>query len=242
MVAFGYAKAVAMILAESREAAIVSPALVGYPSDLVRARSRVARVAIEGGFTHVLWLDGDTIPRPGMVGRMLDLGFDWIGAPYPRKQIYWDRVRPTIEEEPEYLAYNYAYHFTSGQNDGRKEVQVVDGCLPVERLSIGCTMTSVRALKAIWDHFEADDGFTDVVEGKHLHCVAIFGLLMTAPAGAKYRFLLSEDYSVCERYNVMRASRPDLNFAPIQMLASHPADHVGWHRYHGDARGLVYAR
>jgi hypothetical protein len=245
MVAFGYAKAVAMLLSENKDAALLSPGLMGYPSDLVRARSRAARVAIEGGFTHVLWLDADTIPKRGTIGRMLELGYDWIGCPYPRKRIHWDRVRPMPHEEPEYLAYDYAYHFTNGPDESRQAVEVREGCVPVERLSIGCTLTSTRALKAVWDHFEEDDWFTDVVEGKHIHCVAIFGLLMSNVAPVQdrsFRALFSEDYSACERYNVMREARPDLGFEPIQMMVSHPADHVGWHRFHGDARGLVYAR
>jgi hypothetical protein len=239
--AYAHAKAVGQLLAECQDAAIVSPWLLGYPSDLVRARSRVVRMAIDWDATHVLWLDSDVVPKAGSLGTMLASGFDWIGCPYPRKRVHWERVGGVDDSEAN--AYSYAYHRTTGPEG--PVVQCVNGCIAVERLSIGCTLTSVRALRAMWAHFADEDRFTDVVDGEHFDCVALFGLLFSATyqvRGKPFRALFSEDYSACERYNVVREAHPELGFAPIQLLATHVADHVGSHLFRGDARGLIYAR
>lgn len=245
--AFGYARALAQILsARDTEVQMMPPAALGYPADLVRARSRVVNYAHEVDATHVLWLDDDNVIKPGALASMLASGHDIIGCPYPRKQLHWKRVgRASAFEEPEWHAYNYAYHFAPGDG-GQKNVTVTDGCIPVERMGMGCMLTTVRALDAIVDHFREADWFTDVsVEGKSTPCVAIFGLLMSMiyeVDGRPFRALYSEDYSFCERYNVMRDNRPDLGFGPIQMLVSHPADHVGGHLFRGSAEGIAYGR
>ena len=246
MCALGYAQAVGAILAEHRDAAATKPGLYGYPADLVRARTRAVLSARRFKATHVLWLDSDNVPKPNALEAMLATGYDWVGCPYPRKKVYWDRVgQVSPEEQSEWHAYDYAYHHTSGEGSGVKQIEVVNGCVPVERLSIGCTLTSMRALDAIWEHFKEIDWFTDVVEGVHFDCVAIFNLLFGATQtsrGKPFRPLFSEDYSVCERYNVVREAYPERGFAPIQMLVTHPADHVGSHLFRGSAEGLVYAR
>jgi hypothetical protein len=246
LAATGYQFAVASILAEHRDAALIDPRRLCYPADIVRARCRAVSTArLRGDVTHILWLDTDVVPKPGFLGAMLATGYDWIGCPYPRKRIHWDRVRPEPHEEAEWHAYDYAYHFSSGDASSAARVECVNGCIPVERLSIGCTLTSMRALNAVWDYFADADWFTDVVDGRHTNVVSIFGLLMSNTGlvrGERFRALFSEDYSVCERYNVVREACPSLGFAPIQMLVTHPADHVGGHLYRASAEGLVYAR
>jgi hypothetical protein len=239
--AIGYQLAVARILAEHRDAALLSPMLGCHPSDLVRARSLAAQTAIDTDRTHVLWLDADVVPKPGFLSAMLATGADWIGCPYPKKKIHWDRVRPTREEQSENLAYNYAYHPSVPQN-----IEVRDGCIEVERLAIGCTLTSVDALRAMVVHYREIDWFVERTEdGRAVEAVAIFGLLFGAPRtidGRRFRPLYGEDYSACERYQVVRETYPNLGLSPIRMLVTHPADHVGGHCYRGSAEGLVFAR
>lgn len=241
-VAYGHAIALSRLLNSGVETKLFDPGLMGYPSDLVRARSRAVAGARAFKATHILWLDDDNIPKSGAISKMLETGHDMIGCPYPRKRIHWDRFRDPANwagDEAERIAYDYAYHHTDG-DDGRKTVQVVDGCIPVARLSMGCMLTSMRALDAMWEHYREELWFTDVVDGAHWECVALFQLLLgktVSRHGTPFRPLYSEDYSLCQRYADMGAP-----FGPIQMLVSHPADHVGTHLFRGLAEGLVYAR
>lgn len=242
MCSYNHLQAVASLMSWSANVGLLPPTRLAYPSDLVRSRSKAVRVARDAGMSHILWLDNDNIPAPGFLGRMLELNHDWIGCPYPRKKIYWDRLKHVMPEEmPEWHAYDYAY-----QRSSEPGLPVQSGCMAVDRIAIGCTLTSVRALSAMWDHFLEDDWYTDVeVGGVHHETCALFGLLFgetRTVRGKRFRPLFSEDYSACERYNVMRAAHPEMGFGPIQMLVSHPADHVGMHLFKGSAEGIVYAR
>ena len=247
-VSYGHAVAVGRLLASSGvETLIPDMALMAYPSDLVRARSRAVTQARLKKATHVLWLDDDNIPKAGAIEAMIQSGHDFIGCPYPRKRIHWERFQDPgnwAADEPERIAYDYAYHHSDGPA-GRQSVAVVDGCLPVRRLSMGCMLTSVRALDAMWEHYKPELWFTDVVDGGHWPCVALFQLMMgetTKQHGTPFRALFSEDYSFCERYARMNEARPELGFGPLQMLVSHPADHAGMYLFRGMSEGLVYAQ
>ena len=247
-VAYGHALAVGRLIASSGIDTIIADlALTAYPSDLVRARSRLVWQARTLKATHVLWLDDDNIPKAGAVEKMLTSGHDFIGCPYPRKRIHWERFRDPANwsgDEPERVAYDYAYHHSDGPS-GTQDISVVDGCLPVRRLSMGCMVTSVRALDAMWAHYDEELWFTDVVEDGQWPCVALFQLMMGETRkqhGIRFRPLFSEDYSFCERYARMNEARPELRFGPLQMLVSHPADHMGTHLFRGLPQGLVYAR
>jgi hypothetical protein len=186
---------------------------------------------------------------------MLASGYDFIGCPYPRKRVQFAELsKPGAHENPEWRAYEYSYHFDESVTQGKQEVPVVGGCVPVQRLSMGCMLTSMRALSAMYEMYRDDLWFTDVIDGKHYDCVAIFQLILTETVdlnGRPFRALLSEDYSFCDRYNKMRemwaswyAWPPvDANvepYDPIQMLVAFPADHVGTHLFRGYAQGLAY--
>lgn len=243
-VAYGHAVALARLLNSDVECKLVDPGLMGYPSDLTRARSRAVRAARMFKASHILWLDDDNIPKKGAVTAMLETGHDFVGCPYPRKRIHWERFRDPNNwsgDDPERAAYDYAYHHSDGDM-GSKRIEVVGGCIPVARISMGCMLTSMRACDAMWSHYEDELWFTDVVDGQHHPCVALFHLMLgdvTKVHGIPFRPLYSEDYSFCERYNRIRDAH---SFGPVQMLVSHPADHVGTHLFRGVAEGLVYAR
>ena len=218
-------------------------AYLAYPADLVRARSRAIRQAQEHGATHILWLDSDIVPKPGFLGAMLASGHDFIGCPYPRKRVYWQQVR-MMGGDAEEQAYQYSYHFNDGEAQGATTIQVVNGCVPVKRLAMGCMLTTMRAINAMTEKYRDELGFTDVVDGRHFDCVAVFQLMLTEWIqfnGRPFRTLLSEDYSFCQRYNEMAGEPGHGLFGPIQMLVSHPADHVGQHLFRGSPHGLAAA-
>ena len=243
--AYGYALAVAGLLAGDVDAKLVAPGLLGYPADLVRARSRAVRLARDAGATHVLWLDDDTVPKRGAVAAMLASGHDVVACPYPRKRIHWERMGHAMPgEDHEKHAYDYAFHL-HGADGGTARLEVRNGCIAVDRMGMGCMLTSMRALDAMTEHFRDELWMVDVVEGRHYDLVALFQLVMTETTtynGRPFRILLSEDYSFCDRYNRMREARPELGLGSPQMLVSHPADHVGGHLFKGAHEGLVYAR
>jgi hypothetical protein len=246
MVPYGYSKALARLMTEMRddlEILLPDQGLMGYPADLVRARSRAVRIAKEYNATHILWLDSDIVPKQGCLKAMFDTGHDMVGCPYPRKRIHWERVgKAMMGEKAEWLAYDYAYHYSDGE-EGLQHVPVTGGCIPVLRLAMGCMLSSMKCLEAMYERYREELWFVDVIDGKHFDCVAIFQLLMSEPKefrGRTFRTLYSEDYSFCERYNRMRAERPE--FGSIQMLVSHPADHVGGLLFQGSAQGLAAAR
>lgn len=248
MVPYSHARALSSLKNEmvtDLEIAWGDQAYMAYPADLVRARSRAIRQAQEIQATHVLWLDSDIIPKAGFLGQMLATGHDFVGCPYPRKRIYWDQMRFAGEAEEQ--AYQYSYHLNDGEDLGPMQVQVTNGCVEVKRVAMGCMLTSMRALSAMVEKYREELWFTDVIDSKHFDCVAVFQLMMSPLIdfrGRPFRTLLSEDYSFCERYNQTREDPKyaDLKLGPVQMLVSHPADHVGGHLFRGSPNGLAAAR
>ena len=241
-VSYGFALTLARALSSSSDMGLLDPGIMAYPADLVRSRSRCVMRAHDFGASHILWLDDDNVPKAGAIQKMIDSGHDMIGCPYPRKRIHWDRFKDPSNwagDDAEKHAYDYAYHHSDGPM-GHEVFEVQDGCLPVARLSMGCMLTSMRALDAMTEHYRDELWFTDVVDGAHFPCVALFQLMfgkVQQVHGVPFRPLFSEDYSMCERYGQMGAP-----FGPIQMLVSHPADHIGAHLFRGHAEGLAYAR
>ena len=103
------------------------------------ARNRLAHRAIEGGYTHVLWLDSDMTFKPDIVDDLLWCGKDMVcGAFVSRKRPYGPCVYTSIEDPAD---------MKKVENFGT-EPFMVDGC------GFACVMTSVELLKAVWDQFD----------------------------------------------------------------------------------------
>jgi hypothetical protein len=82
-----YAISLAAILRDQSVTAL--PHLEFINRDLVRARSRAVRLAIEGDFDHLLFWDADVAADPARIGtalrHMIGTKEDVIGALYPRR-------------------------------------------------------------------------------------------------------------------------------------------------------------
>lgn len=50
------------------------------------ARSQVCDIAVEGGYTHIFWLDDDAIIDPSMLAKFIEHDKDVIVAPYPLRK------------------------------------------------------------------------------------------------------------------------------------------------------------
>ncbi|MBR3334302.1 MAG: hypothetical protein IKG23_08450 [Clostridia bacterium] len=103
------------------------------------ARNRIAHRAIEGGFTHVLWLDSDMTFKPDIVDDLLWCGKDIVcGAFVSRRPPYGPCVYTSIEDPA---------NMTKVEDFGT-EPFLVDGC------GFATVLTSVSLLKAVMDRFD----------------------------------------------------------------------------------------
>ena len=50
------------------------------------ARSRICQAAVDGGWTHILWLDDDAIIDPDILPRFINHNKDVVVAPYPMRR------------------------------------------------------------------------------------------------------------------------------------------------------------
>jgi hypothetical protein len=72
-------------------------------TDLVRARSRAVRAALDGCFTHLLFWDSDVGGDPSSALRgMLSCGADFVACPYPRKNL-----SGRMSHEPPFVAMGF---------------------------------------------------------------------------------------------------------------------------------------
>ena len=156
--------------------------IVGYSSDVVRARNRLAaQILRERPDTqYVLWWDSDTWPENrAIVREMMALGVDVVSAPHTNK-------RPPLR---------WLHQHLKPRPDPVGELQ------EVRAVPFGFTMTSVACLRAM---SEVGRKYTD---HPNPHVMAdIFGLRYEAPIEGgppENDTLLSEDYSFCSRWRQM---------------------------------------
>tara|TARA_R110000744_G_scaffold271950_1_gene384954 strand:- start:5193 stop:6176 length:984 start_codon:yes stop_codon:yes gene_type:complete len=50
------------------------------------ARTQLCQIAVDGGFTHIFWIDDDAIVEPEMLPRFIDHDKDIMIAPYPMRK------------------------------------------------------------------------------------------------------------------------------------------------------------
>jgi hypothetical protein len=245
-VAWAYAWALAKAL-QDPAVRMLDPVHMCYPADVCRARSRaVYQFLQKTDGTHLLWWDTDNAPADSaarVIKAMLDTCHDWVGCPYPRKRLHWDRMAMASKDGQPIEAHAVDYAFRVNGPDGTtREVEVKDGCVQVDRLGMGFTITSRNALQRMWDHYFDELWFTDVVDAAHYPGVALFDTMLCAPvefppgSGQMMREWLSEDYAGCERFKRIGGK-------PMMYVGEgSPVDHVGGFRYRGNRDGLVYAR
>ena len=103
------------------------------------ARNRLAKRAIDNGFTHVLWLDSDMTFKDDVVDDLLFCGKDMVcGAFVSRKPPYGPCVYSSIDDPGNMIKV---------ENFGTEPFRV-DGC------GFATVLTSVDLLKAVWDRFD----------------------------------------------------------------------------------------
>ena len=103
------------------------------------ARNRLARRAIDDGFTHVLWLDSDMTFKPDIVDDLLFCGEEMVcGAFVSRRPPYGPCVYTSIEDPGAMVQV---------ENFGTEPFRV-DGC------GFATVLTSVKLLKDVWDRFD----------------------------------------------------------------------------------------
>ena len=103
------------------------------------ARNRLARKAIDRGYTHVLWLDSDMTFGPNIVDDLLWCGKDMVcGVFVSRRPPYGPCVYTSIED-PE--------NMVKVENFGTEPFRV-DGC------GFAVVLTAVSLLEAVQDNFK----------------------------------------------------------------------------------------
>ena len=102
------------------------------------ARNRLAKRAIEGGYTHVLWLDSDMTFGPNIVDDLLWCGKDMVcGAFVSRRPPFGPCVYTSIEDPA---------NMVKVENFGTEPFRV-DGC------GFATVLTAVSLLDAVQTHF-----------------------------------------------------------------------------------------
>ncbi len=181
-VAFGYAESVRALSRLLPTAEI--PAAIAVPSDIVRARNRIAAMVLREwpSVEAVLWWDDDQFPEDvRAVVKMLETGEDVIGLPYTNKRqpVRW--LHSFLPLPP----------------------IVQDDMMEVRGVGFGLTLTSRACLKKMSDSARK---YTDLPQP---HKVAnIFGQLYDHPElsgdpESEDSMLLGEDYSFCKRWRAL---------------------------------------
>jgi len=206
--------------------------LMTYDDDVVRARSRIVRRFLEETNGDILFFwDADveaTVPCVVGMARAIAAGKDFVCAPYPKKQIYWDEVDAApmdgTEMRPaESLAYHYPVRLLP---DGPRELALdAESCTPIAGVGLGCAMLTRRMLLEVTEAAAAEGlSFRDVPPpgGEERPLTAAPFMLLCNGVD-----LLSEDHSFAARAR-------SLGFPCYLYLGNgSPCNHIGMHVYRG---------
>lgn len=147
-------------------------------TDLVRARSRALKIALDGGFDHLLFWDADVYAAPEQLGAclrgMLASGHELVGAPYSKKTKRLDPVAHGID------------------------TTIMNGaCHPCTFVGMGFTLISRRMMQ---DVSAMCPVFRDRYNGEWHDVRATFMLEILGDT------LLSEDFSFCAKAERVRGA------------------------------------
>lgn len=216
-----------MSLAKSPEIIHIDARLFAF-QDLVRARSRMVRMALEHECTHLFFVDADVSFEPALLNRMLATKHDVIAVAYPLKKIDWEGVEKAVKagQHPETGAYAFPIKPLPGA------IPNEDLTVEVQRCGTGCMLISRECLVKMTDAFKDGLTFTDVVDGKGTPTVAVFAQKFArerGPDGEWYTILLGEDYSFCERWRSI-GGKIMLYIGPEAPANHHGDMKYGWPR------------
>lgn len=187
--------------------------------DLVRARSRFVRRFLRTNGTHLLFIDSDVSFTIEAIAGLVSAKKDFVGAPYPRKELDWNRIRKAVAlgKDPERFGSGYPYQLST-------KIPVTDSALvPVDAIGLGLTLLSRECLEKMEKAYAETLTFLDDAPGEgYAPTVALFQLIIN-----EKQQLLSEDYSFCKRWR-------DLGGQVLMYVGpGAPIDHVGGHVFRG---------
>ncbi len=198
---------------------------VGNESLVERARNVLAARFVRSSATHLLFVDADIAFQPESVFRLLDSGRDVVTAVYPKKSIDWARVRRALADgSPEPLAqtgldFNINILGTARTTDGF--VKVLDS-------ATGFMMISKPAMQRMYDAYRDElYAVNDIVSPNDTSATAVkdYVALFACMIDPITRRFLSEDYSMCRRWQALGGE--------IWVDLATPLAHVGTHVFRG---------
>jgi hypothetical protein len=206
----------------------VEPSPVHYQSeDLVITRSRLLRYATyESDCTHMLFIDADTSWNIRALLGMLACGYDFVQAPYPRR---------------DGRGYSIRWLESTRQKGGPTVEDIHENCLEIESTGLGFTLLSRRCMEKMLAHYEnepdPEEQFEKLIRGNmsrremvkaayelgrdHGHrltfddipkwdpearprkTAAVFQLVLGKYAGTPFTVLSGEDSSFCQRWRML---------------------------------------
>ncbi len=194
-----------------------------------RVRNKVARDFLDGGWTHLLFLDADLAFEPEDVLLLLRSGLPLVGGAYPFKDIAWKKIHAAaLRGVPPEELHAHAARFVFAHEGKGTEVQVKDGCVPVKYLATGFLLIERSVFTRI-AAMEPDNWYRSGLaceKGKSTHsffdCPVVDGNL------------LSEDWSFSRKAKLA-------GIQPMLHLSCTLA-HIGPHAYRGDMRTMFTER
>lgn len=191
---------------------------LGNESLVQRARNTLTQWFFESKSTHLLFIDADIRFEATAVLRMLGTGHKIVAAPYPRKEIRFDRIAHEVLRRHEAgdesifrkrknpLEQSYGHHVITTTDDERQES--VNECIKVVEAGTGFMLIAREVLEAMRDKLhEANLGTIAEPLGKgtgtpvypifHTDVGTIPG--MSSGEHIWQRRYVSEDYLFCER-------------------------------------------
>lgn len=149
-----------------------------WSEDIVRVRSRFARLVLEHG-CDVMWnLDADVSHDHSLFRGMLALGRDFVCAPYPKRDsLDLKRVAAAGQDPrgrpPEAFAYTYNVTFCDESlNASGKGLAVDDrGCVEVAAMPLGCSMIRRAVLERMTEYYGEEFAPVDLQDAMNTHGV-----------------------------------------------------------------------
>lgn len=169
----------------------------------------------EKQFTHLLFVDSDMIFTPDVCTRLLERNHAVIGTIYPRKSVSFPQIKQAMDKGIGFDdAIMFGFDWLSFISQSKKQIEIVDNVVEVERLGFGIVLIKRHVLQKM-----VDDEIARPIANLSETRPTCYNFFSTRPQAAVSDGDVAEDLSFCDRWRLDCGGR-------IYALVNAPVLHV----------------
>jgi len=191
MVTESYFKSVCRLIASPPAGVEILVHTMPGESLIPRARNLLAHHFLQSDCTHLLFVDSDIMFEPQNFSRLLGCGKDLCGCVYPKKMLYWERMKKVEGPDKQSPMLDFACNLDPRYANAAGSIDTDNGF--ARALDMGCGFMLIG--RKVFDAIREANPDLLQREGDQEY-FGYFNLMIDPET----RWSFSEDYSFCRRW------------------------------------------